>query len=79
MVVDQETKDKIYEHYLKGQGSIQDIARVYSVDVNDVLEIIGAPELSTVSTQGDLIDPSEAGPGAEMNYGKDYRVPFTTD
>lgn len=79
MVTDQETRNKIYGHYQRAQGSIQDIARVYRVSVDDVLEIIGAPQLGKVMTQGDLIDASEAGVGAEMSYGKEFKVPFSTD
>ncbi len=79
MVADQDLREKIYGHYQKGQGSLQDIARVYNVSVDDVLEVIGAPELSYVDVPGDLISQSEAGPGAEMNYGKQEKVPFTVD
>ena len=77
--MDEETRSKIYAHYQRGQGSIQDIARVYRVTVQDVLQIIGAPELGQVSTQGDMIDASEAGPGAQLNYGKQFIVPFTVN
>ena len=78
-MIDQDTRDKIYQHYLKGEGSLQDIARVYRVSVDDVLQIIGAPELSTVMTQGDLIDASEIGPEAQYSHGKNFKVPYTTD
>ena len=78
MVTD-ETREKILGHYQHGQGSIQDIARVYHVTVGEVLDIIGAPELTTVTAQGDMIDVSEAGPGAQMSYGKNFKVPFSVD
>lgn len=74
--MDEKTKEAIIGHYQKGQGSIQDIARVYGVSVDEVLRLIGAPELASVHISGDLIDANEAGP-AEMNYGKDVSVPFT--
>lgn len=79
MVTNEETRQAIFGHYQRGQGSIQDIARVYHVTVDDVLEIIGESQVGTVTTQGDLIDSSEAGIGAEMNYGKDFKVPFTVN
>ncbi len=78
-MIDDELKKKIINHYQKGQGSIQDIARVYRLTVPEVLGVLGLTDLTTVSTGGDLIDPSEAGPGATMNYGKQHQVPFTTD
>lgn len=71
--------EKIISHYQKGQGSIQDIARVYNVPVSYVLELIGHGNLASVQTTGDLIDSSEAGPNVQMNYGKDFIVPFTVD
>lgn len=74
--MDEETKKKIYGHYQRGEGSLQDIARIYRVSVDQVLEIIGAPELSSVAVPGDLIDVTEAGSGADMNYGKEFKVPF---
>lgn len=79
MVTDQDIRTKVYDHYQKGQGSLQDIARVYRISVPEVLEIIGAPELGEVTTVGDMIDPSEIGPGAQFNYSKNFTVPFTTD
>jgi hypothetical protein len=74
-------EERVNYHYQHGQGSIQDIARVYRLDVNEVLHIIGEDELSTVQLQsGDLIDASEAGPGAQMNYeGKRFYVPYETN
>lgn len=77
--MDKATREKILEHYQRGQGSIQDIARVYRVSVDEVLDIVGEGHLGSVFTQGDLIDASEAGPNAAMNYGRDFKVPFTVD
>jgi hypothetical protein len=79
-MIDDKTRAAILDHYQKGQGSIQDIARVYRVTVDEVLHIIGEDELTSVTFQGDLIDPSEAGPGVTPNYeGKTEHVTFTTD
>lgn len=78
-MLDEESKKKIREHYIRGQGSIQDIARVYRVEVDEVLNIIGLNDLSSVDAQGDLIDASEAGPGAEINHGKTFQVPYSTN
>lgn len=79
MAVDEAKRKEIYGHYQHGRGSIQDLARIYNVSVDEVLEITGNGELSTVYAQGDLIDASEAGPSAQMNYGKDFKVPFTVN
>ena len=78
-MLDDSTREKIIEHYQKGQGSIQDIARVYRLTVDEVLEIIGVKDISNVRTQGDLIDAEEAGPGAQINLSKDFKVPFSTN
>lgn len=78
--LDKETTDKIKDHYLKGQGSIQDIARVYRVEVGQVLHIIGQDEMLNVESGGDMIDSTEAGPGAQMNYsGQQFNVPYSVD
>jgi len=74
------TEERVKYHYEHGQGSIQDIARVYRLNVDEVLHIIGQDEMTTVSTTGDMIDQSEAGPGVELNYnGKQHFIPYTTD
>ena len=75
-MLDEDTRTKILEHYQKGEGSIQDIARVYRVDVSEVLHIIGHDDLTAVTAQGDMIDASEAGPNAQMNYGKEFNIPY---
>lgn len=79
MAVDDTTRKKIWEHYQKGQGSLQDLARIYKVSVPEVLEIIGHSELASVQAPGDMIDATEAGPGAEMNYGREIHIPFSVD
>lgn len=78
-MIDDDTRAKIKEHYDKGQGSIQDIARVYRVQVADVLAIINAQDLATVELGGDLIDSTEAGPGATLNYGQIIPINYSTD
>lgn len=65
-----------YEH---GKGSIQDIARVHRISVDEVLQIIGQGELSTVETTGDMIDQSELGPGATLEHGRQHYVNYSTD
>lgn len=69
-MIDDETRTKIKDHYNRGEGSIQDIARVYRVSVADVLDITNNQELKAVTIQGDLIDPQEAmGHGSQFNPG----------
>lgn len=69
--IDDELFDKIHGHYVRGEGSIQDIARVYHVPVAAVLDITGNSELKAVAVQGDLIDPQEAnGHGSSYNPGQ---------
>jgi hypothetical protein len=74
-----EEKTEIKNFYQTGKGSIQDLARIYRVSVDEVLEVIGEKHLSSVRISGDMIDPTEAGPGAQLNYGSDVVVPFTTN
>lgn len=78
-MVDEAKRKEIYGHYQHGRGSIQDLARIYNVPVSEVLEITGNSSLSRVYSPGDLIDASEAGPGAEMNYGKEVDVPYSVN
>lgn len=69
-------EEQIKFYYQHGKGSIQDLSRIFNVSVDHVLNLIGESQLSTVSTTGDLIDESEAGPGATINYSKTFKVPF---
>lgn len=72
--------EKILGHYQRAEGSIQDIARVYHVGVDHVLEVIGEKDMTSVMTQGDLIDQSEAGPEVRVNpYGNPAKANYTTD
>jgi hypothetical protein len=65
-----------YEH---GRGSIQDIARIHRLTVDEVLKIIGQDELTIVETTGDMVDQGEAGPGVQLEHGKQHYVNYTTD
>jgi len=76
--MDDSTREKIIGHYQRGQGSIQDIARVYNVSVAEVLRVTGNNDLATVTLGGDLIDQSEAG-NSPINYGENIPVPFTVN
>ena len=71
--------EKIVDAYQTSHRSIQDIARIFNVTVDHVLNLIGAGDLASVQIQGDLIDLSELGPGAQFNYGKTERINFTTN
>lgn len=77
--MDNELKKKINEHYQLGQGSIQDIARVYRLDVSEVLQAIGQDELVEVDGIGDLVDSQEAGPDVQLSAGKKHQATFTTN
>ncbi len=77
--MDEALKKRIIEAYQLGKVSIQDIARICHVSVADVLDAIGEGSMNKVYIGGDLIDASEAGPGAVMNHGQEVQIPFTTD
>lgn len=79
MAVDETLRKKIMQDYQTGSSSIQTIARINRVEVGEVLEIIGENDLTKVTFAGDLIDETEAGPGATMNYGRTQDVPHSTD
>lgn len=77
--MDEKTAKEIKHWYMIGKGSIQDLARIYHVTVEQVLDLVGEGSVKTVQAQGDMIDAQEAGHGAEMNYGKEFNTPFTVD
>lgn len=77
--MDDKTRVDIIHSYQTGSSSIQDIARINRVSVDQVLELIGEKDAINVGLPGDLIDSSEAGPNAEMNYGHQVKVPFSLD
>jgi hypothetical protein len=74
-MLDDATKKKIYDSYIKGEGSIQGIANFYRVTVDQVLTIIGQDELKTVTTPGDMIDEDEAGT-EPIKSGQTHRVRY---
>jgi hypothetical protein len=78
--MDAKTKKQVYEAYQSGTNSLQDLARIYKVDLDDVLNLTGNGHLATVQTSaGDMIDSSEAGPGGRLNGPESTKVPFTTN
>lgn len=77
--MEDELKKKINDHYQKAQGSIQDIARVYRLSVDEVLEALGMEDMMSVETTGDLIDQKEAGPDALLNHGQRHKVEYTAN
>lgn len=76
--LDDDTIKKIQDHYQKGQGSIQDIARVYRVTVETVLHHIGMDDMTSVAFIGDQIDAEDAGT-APLNQGETRRVTYSTN
>lgn len=75
--MNEETKAKIKQHYQLGQGSIQDIARVYHYSVEEVLEVLGLTELNQIETSGDLIDQVEAGPEVQLKVSNKFSQKYT--
>lgn len=76
--LDKDTIQKIKDHYIKGEGSIQGIARTYRVSVETVLHIIGQDDLTQVHFIGDQIDQTEAG-NAPLNGPQSYRQNYDTN
>ena len=75
--IPQELKDKIRDHYEKGQGSLQDYARIYHVPMEEVLKITGNTHLAEVEMIGDQVDQEELGPrGGTVEPGQIVKVPF---
>lgn len=73
-------EEKVVWLYQHGKGSIQDIARVHRLTVDEVLAMIGQTDLMTVTTQGDLVDASElVGTQATLNHGTQHAVQYSTD
>lgn len=70
---------KINEHYQLGDGSIQDIARTYRLEVDEVLHILKLDDILEVESVGDMVDASEVDPGTVINRGKKQRAKFTTN
>lgn len=76
-----EEVENIKDLYQRGKGSIQDYARIYRVEVSEVLEVLGMSDMNQVRYTGDLVDADEMGP--EKNKikaeGEVVRVPYNTD
>ena len=71
------TEERVKYHYEHAQGSIQDIARVYRLTVDEVLHIIGQDELAMVNDNTvDMIDKSEAGTAPLKLEGTNHPVQF---
>ena len=75
-MMDDKIRTQVIKYYQSGKGSIQAIARAFGLSVEQVLEAICEQKAAGVTVQGDMIDQSELGPGAQMNYGRHYKVPF---
>lgn len=72
--------EKIKAYYMFGHGSIQDYARIFRMDVPEVLRILDLDDMNEVQTQGDLIDQAEAGPEVNVNpRGNAAQAHYTTD
>lgn len=69
--------EQIINAYQTGSQSLQDLARIYKVDINHVLLLTGNENLATVHTGGDLVDQQEAGPHANLSSGEDIDTPIT--
>ncbi len=75
-------EDQVKYYYSHGNKSglapsIQDIARYFRLEVEEVLTILEMDDLKSVETSGDLIDTSEAGPGAYLNPGTLHDVKYS--
>lgn len=77
--MDDKLKKTINDHYQKGQGSIQDIARVYRLSVDEVLQALGMEDMLTIQTSGDLVDQQEVGINTTLNTGEVHKINYTTD
>lgn len=77
--MDPKTKANIINSYQRGRNSIQDLARIYKVSVQDVLETVGEGSATKVVAQGDLIDQQEAGNEVPVVYSKEFRPDFSVD
>lgn len=75
--MNEEEKAKIKQHYQKGEGSIQDLARVYRCTVEEVLAVLELSEINSVEGIGDLIDQDEAGEDTPLIPFKKYKQKYT--
>lgn len=77
--MDEQTVSKIKAHYQKGEGSIQDLARIYRLEVDEVLDMLGLSDVKEVEGMGDLIGANEAGPEVVIKTSNRYKAKFTTN
>jgi len=77
--MDELTAGKIKQHYQKGEGSIQDLARIYRFTVEEVLDVLGLSDLKEVEGMGDLIGTNEAGPEVVIKTSNKYKANYTTN
>lgn len=75
--IPEDLQAKIIDHYQHGQGSIQDIARVYNVPVYKVMDICGMGDLQEVEMIGDQVDQSELGRSDTVKPGEIVNVPIS--
>ncbi len=75
--MDAKKKADIIKAYQTSSNSIQEIARIFDADINEVLVLIGEGDLANVEMPGDMIDQAEAGPGAQLKGPQNVRVPFS--
>jgi len=76
----EEEQKQIKDFYQRGQGSIQDYARIYRVSVPEILEIIGEQGLGSAKmSDGDLVDMEELGPTGKglINGPEHVQTPFS--
>lgn len=71
--------EQIVDAYQSSRNSIQDIARIFNVSVDHVLNLTGNASLASITFQGDMVDAQEAGPGAVLSYGQEVKIPYTTN
>lgn len=68
---------KIIKEYQRGAYSIQDIARLNGVEVDDVLRLTGHADMLSITFIGDLVD--DAGPNVEIRASNPYKQNYTKD
>lgn len=71
--------EQIVDAYQSSRNSIQDIARIFGVSVEHVLQLTGNGELVNVTYMGDMVDTTEVGNQTPLNYGQVVKVPYTAD
>lgn len=75
--MNEDTKKKILEMHNEKGISMQNIARILNISVEEVLIATGNQDMLTVRAMGDQID--DAGPGATIQGPVTFKVPYTKD